>query len=155
MPMVIFLMIMHYHHLVNLDLYATIDAIPLGEVKWESFLCLYTGEKPEGSYPPWMDGTFDVWYQDPHQVERSTTIDFMSANWAWDQADTISKDPDTIGATFVPVILGSDKITVSVGTGNNEYYLLYLSIGNVHNNVQRAHQNTVAVIGFLAMPKSE
>ncbi|KAG2087327.1 hypothetical protein BD769DRAFT_1632480 [Suillus cothurnatus] len=119
------------------DLYATIDAIPLGEVKWESFLCLYTGEKPEGSYPPWMDGTFDVWYQDPHQV------------------DTISKDPDTIGATFVPVILGSDKITVSVGTGNNEYYLLYLSIGNVHNNVQRAHQNTVAVIGFLAMPKSE
>ncbi|KAG2111853.1 hypothetical protein BD769DRAFT_1674233 [Suillus cothurnatus] len=53
------------------DLYATIDAIPLGEVKWESFLCLYTGEKPEGSYPPWMDGTFDVWYQDPHQVVQN------------------------------------------------------------------------------------
>ncbi|KAG1860759.1 hypothetical protein F4604DRAFT_1882540 [Suillus subluteus] len=147
------------------DLYAMIDAIPLGEVKWES-------EKPEGTYLPWMD--------DPHQVVRNmlanpnfahetdfrpyreySTLgeehrygDFMSTDWAWDQADTISKDPDTMGATFVPVILGSDKTTVSVGTGNNEYYPLYLSIGNVHNNIRRAHQNAVAVIGFLAMPKT-
>ena len=36
---------------------------------------------------------------------------------------------------LVPIILGSDKTTVSVGTGNNEYYPLYLSIRNVHNNV--------------------
>ncbi|KAG1759770.1 hypothetical protein EDD22DRAFT_955544 [Suillus occidentalis] len=162
------------------DLYATIDAIPLGEVKWESFSCLYTGEKPEGSYPPWMDGTFDVWYRDPHQVVQNmlanpdfahemdfrpyrefSTLgeechyrDFMSADWAWDQADTISKDPDTIGTTFVPVILRSDKTTISVGTGNNEYHPLYLSIGNVHNNVRRAHRNAVAVIGFLTMPKT-
>ncbi|KAG1846538.1 hypothetical protein F4604DRAFT_1884154 [Suillus subluteus] len=141
------------------DLYVMIDAIPLGEVKWESFSCSYTGEKPEGTYLPWMDSAFDVWYRDPHQVystlgEEHRYGDFMSADWAWDQADTISKDPDTMGATFVPVILGSDKMTVSVGTGNNEYYPLYLSIGNIHNNVQRAHQNAVAVIGFLAMPKT-
>ncbi|KAG1738088.1 uncharacterized protein EDB91DRAFT_1237791 [Suillus paluster] len=151
------------------DLYATIDTIPLGEVKWES-------EKPEGTYPPWMDSAFDVWYQDPHQVgcnmlanpdfthetdfrpyQESTAMeDFMSADWAWDQADTISEDPDTMGATFIPVILRSDKMTVSVGTGNNEYYPLYLSIGNIHNNVLAVlHRNAVAVIGFLAMPKSE
>ncbi|KAG1902160.1 uncharacterized protein F5891DRAFT_1127780 [Suillus fuscotomentosus] len=61
--------------------------------------------------------------------------------------DKISKDPDTVGATFVPIILGSDKTTVSVGTGNNEYYPLYLSIGNV------SKQYAIAVIGFLAMPK--
>jgi hypothetical protein len=60
-----------------------------------------------------------------------------------------------VGATFVPVILGSDKTTVSVGTGNNEYYPLYLSIGNVRNNVCRAHRDAIAVIGFLAMPKSK
>ncbi|KAG2347028.1 hypothetical protein BDR05DRAFT_974138 [Suillus weaverae] len=197
--MVIFLMMVHCQQLANLDLqmtghrfvpalnlkppiylYATIDAIPLGEVKWESFSCSYTGKKPESNYPPWMDESYDVWYQDLHQVvhnmltnpdfvhemdfrpywEYSTKgeehhyRDFMSADWAWDQADKISKDPDTIGATFVPVILGSDKTTVSIGTGNNEYYPLYLSIRNIHNNVQRAHQNTVAVIGFLAMPKT-
>lgn len=55
---------------------------------------------------------------------------------------------------FVPIILGSDKTTVSVATGNNEYYPLYGSIGNVHNNVRRAHRNAVALIGFLAVPKS-
>ena len=55
---------------------------------------------------------------------------------------------------LVPIILGSDKTTVSVGTGNNEYYPLYLSIGNVHNNVQRAHRGAVALIAFLAIPKS-
>ena len=56
---------------------------------------------------------------------------------------------------FVPLILGSDKTTVSVGTGNNEYWPLYLSIGNIHGNVRHAHQNGLVLLGFLAIPKSE
>jgi hypothetical protein len=52
-----------------------------------------------------------------------------------------------------PIILGSDKTTVSVATGNVEYHPLYLSIGNVHNAVRRAHRNAVIPIGFLAIPK--
>ncbi|KAG1843170.1 hypothetical protein F4604DRAFT_1596946 [Suillus subluteus] len=95
--------------------------------------------------------------------------DFMSGDWAWQQAvsyfmylyfyltshqDEISKDPNTHGSTFVPIILGSDKTTVSVGTGNNEYYPLYASIGNVHNNVRRAHRDALVIIGFLAIPKT-
>lgn len=52
------------------------------------------------------------------------------------------------------MILGSDKTMVLVGTGNNEYYPLYVSIGNVRNNVCRGHRDTVAIIGFLAIPKS-
>jgi Plavaka transposase len=55
---------------------------------------------------------------------------------------------------FVPVILGSDKTTVSVATGQNEYYPLYAGIGNVQNHVRRAHRNALAVIAFLAIPKS-
>lgn len=51
---------------------------------------------------------------------------------------------------FVPIILGSDKTTVSVGTGHNQYWPVYLSIGNIHNNARRAHQNGVVVLGFLA-----
>jgi len=54
---------------------------------------------------------------------------------------------------FVPVILGSDKTTVSVATGQNEYHPLYASVGNVHNNVRHAHRNAVSVLGFLAIPK--
>lgn len=98
----------------------------------------------------------------------------MSGNWAWEQAvrssycfiqprssvlislkDIISADPETHGAMFVPIVLGSDKTTVSVATGQNEYYPLYASIGNVHNNVRRAHRDALSVIGFLAIPKSE
>jgi hypothetical protein len=55
---------------------------------------------------------------------------------------------------FVPVILGSDKTTVSVATGHNEYYPLYISPGNVHNNVRRAHREAVTILAFLALPKS-
>jgi len=50
--------------------------------------------------------------------------------------EIIAEDPDTHGAMFVPVVLGSDKTTVSVGTGHTEYYPLYISLGNVHNNVR-------------------
>jgi hypothetical protein len=50
---------------------------------------------------------------------------------------------------FVPIILGSDKTTVSVATGQNEYYPIYISIGNVHNNVRRSHKAAVKLLGFL------
>jgi hypothetical protein len=54
---------------------------------------------------------------------------------------------------FVPIILGSDKTTVSVATGQNEFYPLYLSIGNVKNHVRRAHKDALVLIAFLAIPK--
>ena len=54
---------------------------------------------------------------------------------------------------FVPVILGSDKTTVSVATGQHKYYPVYLSIGNVHNSTRRAHKNALVLIGFLPIPK--
>ncbi|KAG1764945.1 hypothetical protein EDD22DRAFT_978916 [Suillus occidentalis] len=130
------------------DLYAIINSITLGDMKWEGFSCTYTGKKPDG-YPPWMDGTYGVWYQDPWELVLNMLVnlvyanemnywpyheyatngdewqlrDFISANWAWNQA-----------------------MTVSVVMGNNEYYPLYLSIRNIHNNVH--------LISFLAMPKT-
>ena len=56
---------------------------------------------------------------------------------------------------LVPIILSSDKTTVSVAMGQTDYYPLYLSVRNVRNTVRRAHRNAVALIGFLAMLKSE
>lgn len=53
----------------------------------------------------------------------------------------------------VTILLGSDKTTVSVATGQNDYYPLYMSIGNISNRVRRAHEDGVIVIGFLAIPK--
>ena len=54
---------------------------------------------------------------------------------------------------FVPIILGSDKTTVSVTTGQVEYWPLYGSIGNSHNNVQQSHGAGLVLIGFLSIPK--
>lgn len=56
---------------------------------------------------------------------------------------------------FVPYILGSDKTTVSVATGQTEYYPLYGSLGTVFNNVRRAHRNAISLLAFLAIPKSK
>ena len=64
-------------------------------------------------------------------------------------------NPRCEGAAFVPVILGSNKTIVSVATGQHDYYSLYLSLGNLHNNTRRSHWNGVALIGFLATPKSK
>lgn len=111
---------------------------------------------------------------DPKTQKRQWR-DFMSGDWAWIHAvrffflflklcilyfplaaqDEIARDPSTHGSTFVPVILGSDKTVVSVATGHTEYWPLYLSIGNVRNSLRRAHKGAVAVIGFLAIPKSK
>ncbi|KAF9236563.1 hypothetical protein BU15DRAFT_63917 [Melanogaster broomeanus] len=147
------------------DLYDMINASEVGDIRWQSFEGNYTGEKPSTNPPPWMDTAYDVWFCDPclstsdhiastvHRDERQWG-DFMSGNWAWDQADLIAEDLQTIGSMFVPIMLGSDKMTVSVTMRNNEYYPLYLSIGNVHNSVRRTHQNAVVLIGFLVMPKT-
>ena len=61
----------------------------------------------------------------------------------------------TEGALYCPIILGADKTTVSVATGHIEYHPLYMSLGNIHNTVRRAHRNAVIPIGFLAIPKSK
>ncbi|KAG2340120.1 hypothetical protein BDR05DRAFT_977427 [Suillus weaverae] len=129
------------------DLHKVIDATQLGDVPWQCLSVKY------------MDKEYEVWYRDPHimahnMLANPTYKDFMSGDWAWQQADEISKDLNTHGSMFVPIILGSDKTTVSVGTGNNEYYPLYASISNVHNNVQCTHHNALVIIGFLSIPKS-
>jgi len=42
------------------------------------------------------------------------------------QNEIISSNPRALGAMYCPIILGSDKTTVSVATGHIEYHPLYL-----------------------------
>ncbi|TFK51463.1 hypothetical protein OE88DRAFT_1605474, partial [Heliocybe sulcata] len=159
-------------------MYKVIDSARLGDVKWDCFDVDYRGEKPPGTVPDWMSKKYEVWYRNPLEVARQMLSnkdfdkeidysakrvfkdgirqwqDFMSGNWAWEQSTIIAKDPETHGAMFIPIILGSDKTTVSVGTGDNEFYPLYMMLGNHHNAVRHAHRNAVALIGFLAIPKT-
>ncbi|KAF9035748.1 hypothetical protein BDZ89DRAFT_1090916 [Hymenopellis radicata] len=163
------------------DMYDTIDLSTLGSVPWDSFNVSYDGELPKNRPPePWMTAKYDVWFRDPREVlhqqlsnqdfaqemdfapkrvtdkdGRRRYQDFMSGNWAWRQADLIAQDPNNHDTTFVPTICGSDKTTVSVATGQNEYWPLYMSNGLIHNNVRRAHRNGVTLLGFLAIPKTD
>ncbi|KAJ6531551.1 hypothetical protein B0H10DRAFT_2171470 [Mycena sp. CBHHK59/15] len=114
------------------DLYSTIDATEIGHVPWQSFTVQYNQPIAAGDVTPWKTQEYVVHFRDPR---------------LW--------DPATHGSTFVPIILGSDKTTVSGATGQNEYYPLYMSNGLVHNGVRRAHRNAVTLIGFLAIPKTD
>ncbi|KAG1834004.1 hypothetical protein DFJ58DRAFT_719386 [Suillus subalutaceus] len=149
------------------DMYATIDATPLSDTPWKSFTMSYNGVRPEQDVPPWMDGHYDVWYRDPLQMVHSMLANsdfdggvefspyhdytaedkqywknFMSADWAWNQADAIAQNEENHGLTFVPLIIGSDKTVVSVATGQTEYHPLYLSIGNIHNTTKEHNDDT-------------
>ncbi|KAG1750517.1 uncharacterized protein EDB91DRAFT_1244099 [Suillus paluster] len=82
-----------------------------------------------------MSKRFDVWYHDPREVAQNILAnpdyvnkfdycpfrefsvnkderrfqDFMSADWAWQQADIIATHPSNLRAMFVPIILGTTK----------------------------------------------
>jgi hypothetical protein len=56
---------------------------------------------------------------------------------------------------FVPIVAGSDKTTVSVATGHQEYHPVYMSPGNLTNVARRAHGNAVLPVAFLPIPKSK
>ncbi|KAF8815686.1 hypothetical protein BYT27DRAFT_7224843 [Phlegmacium glaucopus] len=135
----------------------------------------------EATQRHWQKQEYDIWYRDPEVVVCNMLSnpdfakefdpapyfeldaqggrrqsDLMSGNFAWRQCDAIYKENpiNNEGSMFVPIVLGSDKTTMSVGTGDIEYHPLYFSIGNVHNNVRRAHRNALVPIGFLAIPKT-
>lgn len=124
----------------------------------------------EIDYAPYVEVSVDS-----EKCEKRVWSDFMSGNFAWNrsvslhidsfdlsvifipqkQTRIVEEDPSLEGAMLCTAILGADKTTVSVATGHVEYHPLYLSIGNIHNSVRRAHRNGVVPIGFLAIPKGE
>lgn len=53
----------------------------------------------------------------------------------------------------VPIIGGSDKTTVSVATGHQEFHPFYLSLGNIDNSLRRAHRDAILPVAFLSIPK--
>ncbi|KAI5994308.1 hypothetical protein EDC04DRAFT_2872595 [Pisolithus marmoratus] len=158
-------------------LHRVIDAIPHSDIPWQLFQVQYAGKIPQLNAPGWMSKGYDVWFWDPNAVVKSLLCNpdfhdhfdyfpywqhcweiFMSGNWAWHHADILAEDPAMHGAMLIPIILGSDKTMVSVAMGQNDYYPLYFSIGNIHNNTcfppYNAHCNFVVLLTFLAIPKS-
>ena len=92
------------------EMLATIDAITIGDIPWQSFSAKYSGTAPPNNPPDWMLREYKVFFRDPLSVVRSmiSNPDFkgqfdyapyrefdggqrrltnlMSGNWAWNQA---------------------------------------------------------------------
>ncbi|KAJ8096280.1 hypothetical protein PM082_011435 [Marasmius tenuissimus] len=146
------------------DLYSTIDACQNGLVAWEAFSVSYDGLRLPGKVEPWMDKEFMVYFQietTPYQAYSTSDNlrhyqNFMLGNWAMREADQIISDyPELEGSMLCLVIIGSDKTTVSVATGQNDYYPAYLSNGNITNNARHSHKGGVLLFMFLAVPKTD
>ncbi|KIO08910.1 hypothetical protein M404DRAFT_22722 [Pisolithus tinctorius Marx 270] len=141
------------------DLYRVIDSTSVGEVKWESFVVRYAdnGRDGQGSNTaPWMLDSYDVESTTYHTgnmilqtIKGAGRISCQEPGHGMRQI--ISEDPTMAGATLIPIILGSDKTTVSVATGQTNYYPLYLSIGNsywVPGNAKEEHAGSSAFRNF-------
>ena len=92
------------------EMLTTIDAINLGDIRWQSFSAKYSGKVPPGNPPDWMLKEYTVYFRDSLSVVRSMIsnpdfngqfdyapyrefedgkrrwTDVMSGNWAWKQA---------------------------------------------------------------------
>ncbi|KAH7918101.1 hypothetical protein BV22DRAFT_1108449 [Leucogyrophana mollusca] len=161
------------------ELYQTIDDIQAGDAPWKAFKIRYTGPLPPGTPPKWMTETYELCTRDarrllhnqlsapefkdsmncaPYQQFNNSGhrmwSNLMSADWVWRQADMISEDPTTHGAAFIPIIAGSDKTTVSVATGHQEFHPVYMSPGVLTNTARRAHGNGLLPVAFLPIPKT-
>ncbi|KAH9178034.1 hypothetical protein EDB89DRAFT_2112020 [Lactarius sanguifluus] len=160
------------------DMYDTIDSISAGGVAWTTYQLSYSGPQPTGTLLRWMQDTYELNVRNVLSVfeEQLASKEFdgkfeytpyeeydkkgsriysnlMSGNWAFHEADVISQDKKTHGSMFVPIIAGSDKTTVSVATGHQEYHPVYVSLGNIINTARRGHGNGVVPIAFLPIPK--
>jgi hypothetical protein len=96
------------------DMYHTIDSIPIGGVPWQSATLSFDGPIPENP-PSWMSAKYSVWFRDPRLLFKKMLKNpdfkhffnyapyrqydtngqrcyenFMSGDWAWKQAVSIS-----------------------------------------------------------------
>ena len=92
-------------------------------------------------------------YRQFNKAGKCVWSNFMSRDWAWKQVvslncpitlyiglnwslqDIIAEDAHTHGSVFIPVVAGSDKTTVSVMTGHQEYHPVYQLPSNFKNIV--------------------
>ncbi|KAJ7906139.1 hypothetical protein B0H13DRAFT_2333723 [Mycena leptocephala] len=141
------------------ELYDTIDSIQHGDAPWKVYQIRYTGPQPPVP-PKWMTETYELCARDSRtvlhqQLKNPDFADKIDYAPYGNSTDKISRaDVSTHGATFVPIVAGSDKTIVSVATGHQEYHPVYQSPGVLTGVARRAHGNGVLPVAFLPIPKT-
>ncbi|KAH9962470.1 hypothetical protein BJV74DRAFT_753248, partial [Russula compacta] len=152
-----------------------IDATEAGDVPWQAFAITYDGEVPDN--PPIgcphhmkcstvtlllvMESQIgnhnfrNRWIMHEASIQPNGHGSSVILCWGLGMgaSDIIVKDSEAHGAMFAPMILGSDKTTVSVTTGHKNTTHSTLELG-MPKSCSASAPNALAVVGFLAIPKS-
>ncbi|KAF8805477.1 hypothetical protein BYT27DRAFT_7073831, partial [Phlegmacium glaucopus] len=164
------------------EMYTTINSIKEGPVPWKMVKFKYTGPLPPGTPPKWMLKTYELCFRDPRIVllsqialpdlqdhfnyvpymqfnEKKDCVwsNLMSGSWAWDEAvrnDIIRDNPLARGSMLIPIVAGSDKTTVSVATGHQEFHPVYVGAGNMDNTARCSRSLGMEPVTLLPIPKS-
>ncbi|THH31395.1 hypothetical protein EUX98_g2771 [Antrodiella citrinella] len=97
---------------------------------------------PENTPPPPPDVSQDWSPFQRHSQFSFTELMFEKAENSASQVDELCK------------VLAAEAIYHGVATGHTEFHPLYLSLGNVGNEMRRAHREAVIPLAFLSIPKA-
>ncbi|KAG8212971.1 hypothetical protein J3R82DRAFT_11350 [Butyriboletus roseoflavus] len=128
-------------------------------IQWSTPIWNYSilDDKDDILSNPEFDGHVDYApYQDFTHTDKTHQYEhLMSGDWMWTQVDSISQNEHTQEGAFIPIILSSNKTTVTMGTGQQDYWPVYISIRNLHNNIWQAYGSGVELLAFMAIPKGK
>ncbi|KAF8597217.1 hypothetical protein BDV93DRAFT_479616 [Ceratobasidium sp. AG-I] len=84
--------------------------------------------------------------------KRTTRVydEMWSGNWWWRMQVSLQYLIRDRNGTIVPLIIASDKTTLSTMAGGQQAYLVYITIGNISKEIQRkASKRATVILGYL------